>query len=149
TRRSSELSVCENWEGTHNTLQMQIRRDMQKYGVHEGFFAYLDSLLSACSSQDGPQVQIVRDAIAKSQRALASLAQLQPGAATLAMRPQLDQLSWLLYATIRLWERAKLAECTPLDDASIQQSIAHHQCPEPDYSDPSVLLRITAVVQDL
>jgi len=141
--------VCENWEGTHNTLQMQIMRDMQKYGVHKGFFAYLDNLLNACSAADQAQVDIVRAAISKSQRALADLAKLQPGAATLAMRPQMDQLSWILYATIRLWERAKIAHYTDLDDASIQQYIAHRLGADPDYSDPSVLSRIMAVLRDI
>lgn len=141
--------VCENWEGTHNTLQMQIMRDMQKYGVHKGFFAYLDSLLNACSEADQAHIAIVREAISKSQRALAELGTLEPGAATLAMRPQMDQLSWILYATIRLWERAKIGDCTDLDDASIQQYIAHRLGDQPDYSDPSVRSRISAVLQDL
>lgn len=141
--------VCENWEGTHNTLQMQIMRDMQKYGVHEGFFGYLENLLDTCSQADTAQVHIVRSALSESQSCLKKLAQLDPGAATLAMRPQLDRLAWVLYATIRLWERAKLDSTTPLDDASMQQYIAHRLLGEPDYSDSNVLNRISAVLQDI
>ncbi|ETO93413.1 acyl-CoA dehydrogenase family protein [Legionella oakridgensis] len=33
--------VCENWEGTHFTLWMQILRDMHKFNVDELFLAYL------------------------------------------------------------------------------------------------------------
>lgn len=33
--------VCENWEGTHNTLRMQILRDLHKYAIDEVFFAFV------------------------------------------------------------------------------------------------------------
>ncbi|MCB9741602.1 MAG: acyl-CoA dehydrogenase family protein [Alphaproteobacteria bacterium] len=39
--------VCENWEGTHNTLCLQVLRDCQRYQLHEGFFATLEGLLGA------------------------------------------------------------------------------------------------------
>ena len=34
--------VCENWEGTHNTLRMQIQRDISKYQIDKLFFNYLN-----------------------------------------------------------------------------------------------------------
>lgn len=139
--------VCENWEGTHNTLQMQIMRDMQKYGVHEGFFAYLKTRLDACQDADRTEVDAVRDAIHDSQRELKKLAQLDPGAATLAMRPQMDRLSWIFYATIRLWERAKLDTSDASDQASIQHYISHRLLGDPDYCDPSFLSRLKTVIQ--
>lgn len=141
--------VCENWEGTHNTLQMQIMRDMQKYRVHEGFFAYLAELLEATSAQDRDEVDAVRQAIAESIQALQRVSALDPASATLAMRPQMDQLSWIMYASIRLWERAKLDNPTPSDTASIQQYIAHRITRAQDYSDASHLARIRQVVQDV
>jgi len=36
--------VCENWEGTHNVLRMQILRDMARYQVDEIFLRHLESL---------------------------------------------------------------------------------------------------------
>ncbi|MEE2742529.1 MAG: acyl-CoA dehydrogenase family protein, partial [Bdellovibrionota bacterium] len=33
--------VCENWEGTHNTLRMQILRDIHRYKVDELFISFL------------------------------------------------------------------------------------------------------------
>ena len=33
--------VCENWEGTHNTLRMQILRDIHRYKVDEIFISFL------------------------------------------------------------------------------------------------------------
>ncbi len=45
--------VCENWEGTHNTLLMQILRDIHKYQVDELFFKFLqDELNGLCDSKD-------------------------------------------------------------------------------------------------
>lgn len=141
--------VCENWEGTHNTLQMQIMRDMQKYRVHEGFFAYLAELLEATSAQDRDEVDAVRQAIAESIQALERVSALDPASATLAMRPQMDQLSWIMYASIRLWERAQLGNPTASDTASIRQYIAHRITKDQDYSDTSHLARIRQVVQDI
>lgn len=37
--------VCENWEGTHNTLRMQIRRDIEKYHVDKLLYDYLEKEL--------------------------------------------------------------------------------------------------------
>lgn len=37
--------ICENWEGTHNVLQMQILRDILRYNVDEVFLSYLDTIL--------------------------------------------------------------------------------------------------------
>lgn len=37
--------ICENWEGTHNVLRMQILKDILRYGVDEIFLGYLDAVL--------------------------------------------------------------------------------------------------------
>jgi alkylation response protein AidB-like acyl-CoA dehydrogenase len=37
--------VYENWEGTHNVLRAQVLRDCLRYGVHQGFFATVATLL--------------------------------------------------------------------------------------------------------
>src|SRR5690554_339751 len=140
--------VFENWEGTHNTLQMQIMRDMQKYGVHEGFFAYLEKRLMDCRAADQAQVDSVREMIGKSKDALANLATLPPGAATLAMRPQMDRLAWIFYAVARLWERGQQENTAAVDDASLQQFIAHRVREEVDYSDSAVISRLRTLLQD-
>ncbi|MBN9376879.1 MAG: hypothetical protein BGO14_01770 [Chlamydiales bacterium 38-26] len=38
--------VCENWEGTHNTLRMQILKDILKYHLDEIFILHIETLLS-------------------------------------------------------------------------------------------------------
>ncbi|MFP4600005.1 MAG: acyl-CoA dehydrogenase family protein [Persicimonas sp.] len=137
--------VTENWEGTHNTLQMQVMRDMQKYSVHEGFFGYLNGLLEDCRDADEALVNDVREGMGEAMASLGEIAQMDLGPATLAMRPEMDRLAWLMYAAIRLWERAQLSEDDEIDDASIAQFIDHRLGGEPDYSDPALLERIDTV----
>jgi len=36
--------ICENWEGTHNVLRMQILRDILHYQIGEIFLNYMQSL---------------------------------------------------------------------------------------------------------
>lgn len=33
--------ICENWEGTHNVLHLQVLKDIHKYRIHELYFAYM------------------------------------------------------------------------------------------------------------
>lgn len=33
--------VCENWEGTHNVLRMQLLKDMQKYNIDQIYLSYM------------------------------------------------------------------------------------------------------------
>lgn len=35
--------ICENWEGTHNVLRMQVLRDIQRYDIDEIFLNYLEN----------------------------------------------------------------------------------------------------------
>jgi alkylation response protein AidB-like acyl-CoA dehydrogenase len=37
--------ICENWEGTHNVLRMQIYKDILRYEIDQIFFNYLQKLL--------------------------------------------------------------------------------------------------------
>ncbi len=38
--------VCENWEGTHNVLRMQILRDILRYQIDEIFLKHIESLIA-------------------------------------------------------------------------------------------------------
>ena len=43
--------VCENWEGTHNILHMQVLKDIHKYSIDELYFSYMDDELSQLDKQ--------------------------------------------------------------------------------------------------
>ena len=134
--------VTENWEGTHNTLQMQIMRDMAKYRVHEGFFNYLHKCLEEARDEDAEQVDAVRSHLADIMEELSALPKLDQGTATLVMRPLMDRLSWAMYASIRLWERSKLEEQSDVDDASIAHFIEWRLGGETNRTDPDYIGRI-------
>ena len=110
--------VSENWEGTHNTLIMQILRDAKKYHVHHAYYAYLDGLMQAdgVCARRGPEL---REALAQSRAEFDAALELPLAGATLALRAQLDHTCYLFWAAIRLWEQAN-TDGDDEDDASIE-----------------------------
>ena len=89
--------VCENWEGTHNTLRVQVLRDCARLGIHRGFFDYVEPILGAAvCAPVRAQLQAALDA--------------PPGLATLLMRPAADGLATL----------TALAGLAPLTDERIR-----------------------------
>jgi acyl-CoA dehydrogenase len=76
--------VCENWEGTHNTLRLQTLRDCKKMGIHHGFFRYLAPVLG--EARTAPVAAALEQALAA-----------PPELATLLMRPIADKLATLVH----------------------------------------------------
>lgn len=89
--------VCENWEGTHNTLRLQTWRDCRKLGVHHGFFRVAEAALGEA---------IVAPVRARMEAALHA----PPDLASLMMRPAADELATLVH----------LAGLAPLSDEKIR-----------------------------
>lgn len=56
--------VCENWEGTHNTLIMQILKDILKYQIDDIFIHYIEDTLSNIKGYNSHQ-QKIKDALLK------------------------------------------------------------------------------------
>ena len=130
--------VTENWEGTHNTLQMQVMRDIDKYGVHEGFFEILSELVEASAESEGQRAETVRREMRQSKVALQEVASMDREAATLQMRPLMDRLARLMYASVRLWERSQYPDApSDVDDASLDHFIGRHIGTRPDPEDRS------------
>lgn len=94
--------VCENWEGTHNTLRMQILRDIKKLNIQEIFFQYIEKQL--LSITDTERKKFIADYLAKSkitgQNLLAASIELQ----TLKIKEFVDQLANIYLATCLLKE---------------------------------------------
>ena len=135
--------VTENWEGTHNTLQKQVMRDMLKYQVHEGFYAYLRDRLAEVREEDENLAAAVRTGLEESSEKLLGLARMDQGAAALEMRPLMDTLADLMYATLRLWERAQNEADEPVDRASLEHFVdLRLRDGQPDRSSPDYLERI-------
>lgn len=111
--------VSENWEGTHNTLIMQILRDSQKYRVHEAFTGYLDQLLEedGVCARRGPEL---RAALRENKARIDEILAMSPTAAPVELRPVLDETCFQFWAATRLWQAAQLGEMGPEEDASIE-----------------------------
>jgi hypothetical protein len=89
--------VYENWEGTHNTLMLQVLRDSKRLGVHHAFFDWLEQRLGA-DSVDGPRA------------AFAATLGASDGLATLQLRPICTRLATLVH----------LAALAPIDDPRVR-----------------------------
>ena len=140
--------VFENWEGTHNTLYMQVLRDMKRYGVHQGFFAYLEGLLD--DIRDGDEAlragelsefltALQQDTLEVLERPMAS--------ASLAMRRLVEDLVDAFYATVRTWENAMFdASDNEVSEASLEHFFDLHIRPEgPEIGDPNYLERLQSL----
>ena len=109
--------VYENWEGTHNTLAMQVLRDMSRLGVGEHFVGTLHGRFAALAG--GPLGQVAergRRAVDALAGQLTELAQVDPALASLRMRPLSDRMSWLMAAAAFAEHTAW--EIETLDDTS-------------------------------
>ncbi len=99
--------VYENWEGTHNTLMLQVLRDCQRLELHHAFFGWLADRLG-----DGE--------VAPVQAAFEALLETPPGLASLRLRPVCKQMATLVH----------LAALAGVDDPRVQARVTltrqHH-----------------------
>ncbi len=113
--------VYENWEGTHNTLFMQVYRDMKRYRFHEGFVAYLDVLLDDAS--DLSSAAELREVLDELGERITAVLAMDAAAASLEMRPLVSRMGYVMCAVIRAFEAAKgeATEDPALNFASYEQ----------------------------
>lgn len=52
--------VCENWEGTHNVLRMQILKDMHKYNIDRIFLGFMQEQVKTSPKRDLLQPALTR-----------------------------------------------------------------------------------------
>jgi len=98
-----DMIVCENWEGTHNTLTAQVTRDMQRYKVHEGFLDELQRRWESLEAYEDAGLTPLRDRALHTigrvtQELVRGLDTRDPGA-SLLMRPLMDHMGYLMYTT--------------------------------------------------
>lgn len=93
--------VCENWEGTHNTLIAQTVRDLSSPELAAGFFGHLAELFGrVATTLPGTALLTVLDEAHRASvagvRELASIA--DPGLAAYALKPHAERLADLFFA---------------------------------------------------
>lgn len=89
--------VCEQWEGTHNVLCAQVLRDLQKYQLHEAFFASVGTMTRQGAAGKNPEaVSALREFEARidaDRAAVAAVLDAHPKKAASAIRPLVDRLA--------------------------------------------------------
>jgi hypothetical protein len=95
--------VCENWEGTHNTLRMQILRDIHKYEIDKIFFDHIKTELH--SIDDNERKAILLSYINYSEQLCQSLRKSENEIQALQIKNIVQQFS-LLYLGVCLLKEA-------------------------------------------
>lgn len=100
--------VYENWEGTHNTLLMQMYRDMAKYRVHEAFIGEIRTILGRAHicKRRGPELGGRLDELAGQIEGVLSMSQ---NVAPVMLRPVMDSLAQVLYAAVLLGDATEMS----------------------------------------
>ncbi len=100
-----DMVVLESWEGTHNVLCVQVLRDIERYQIHQAFFADMsDKLNSITDSSLIPYVDIVRQSISRAQTMIGRLAENGRLFAQAHARRLVDLLCHITQATLLLTE---------------------------------------------
>lgn len=89
--------VCENWEGTHNTLRMQILKDIEKYRIDEILREHISALLKGKTPSEG-----LKKLLLNYDDSMASFKKLSKEDQTLFIRGLVDQMA-ILYAGVSLF----------------------------------------------
>jgi len=102
--------VIENWEGTHNTLRMQILRDLHRYRIGEIYLDYMqDQIVRNCTdakwnSRLGQRLSALRDR-------LHALAERSEERQRLTVRHVVDEMAHL-FCALHLYREAAHQEAT-------------------------------------
>lgn len=92
--------VCENWEGTHNTLRMQILKDLLRYHLDQIYLVYMEAELSKIKVADERTLAISK-AIKKLRSELESLKSESPELQSLHIKSLVDHMA-IQFAALHL-----------------------------------------------
>lgn len=95
--------VCENWEGTHNTLRMQILKDIQRYRIDQIFLHYVKREMTSINAED-KYTRAIDNFITKLSNNLEQLQQANDALKTLQIKNIVDQMTYLFCAVHLLKE---------------------------------------------
>lgn len=98
--------VCENWEGTHNTLRMQMLRDMLKYQAHQRLIDHVTTILK--SLPDDTRKPSLFNFINETRTQCERLCQVPSHVQAIMIQDIFDQLT-ISYLAVCLLREAKYA----------------------------------------
>lgn len=92
--------ICENWEGTHNVLRMQILKDILRYDIDQIFFEYMHKTLDI----GHPIAKTLHEKCQALQKRIQELKQAPTDEQTLLVEACIDEMGILFSATHLLLE---------------------------------------------
>jgi hypothetical protein len=95
--------ICENWEGTHNVLFMQILRDILRYEIDDIFLKYMDSIFEKVNKENSYR-SILQKRCEGLKHQLNELKQSPAGLQTLQIKACVDEMGILFSALHLLFE---------------------------------------------
>lgn len=109
--------VCENWEGTHNVLRMQILKDIFKYEVDKIFLTFMNNQAKNISSE---QAKLIVAQLETFEKELVVFRSLSKELQSLQIRMIVDKMG-ILYCALMLLIEA-------LDQKTSKQSTSKLDC---------------------
>lgn len=108
--------VCENWEGTHNTLRLQTLRDIHKLGVDRIFISRMRALLDGIGSKPVKDIaESLRKQLIALEEQVAALKMQDLDTASWTIKEVVDAMSDLYYAVVMASDSARLGDERLLD----------------------------------
>lgn len=95
--------VCENWEGTHNILRMQVLKDIYKYNVDQLFLSFIREELDRFS-QPSSYLQELSSQLVQLEMELTAFRHLNEDQQALQIRLMVDRMAVLFCASMLLRE---------------------------------------------
>ena len=111
--------ICENWEGTHNVLHLQVLKDLHKYAIDKLYFNYLYEQIARLDQQS-PYTEMINKAIQDFEKELADFRQLDNQLQLLRIHLIIDRMT-ILFCLLHLLFEA-------LDQLKTQNSASKLDC---------------------
>jgi acyl-CoA dehydrogenase len=102
--------VCENWEGTHNTLRMQILKDIQRFRIEEIYLNHVESKLAQLPSCK--QTEFIKQGVNRLKQDLKTLKSASLEIQSLQIKAIVNQKS-VLFAALSLLGEALHPQSPP------------------------------------
>jgi alkylation response protein AidB-like acyl-CoA dehydrogenase len=105
-RLHRDMIVCENWEGTHNTLVAQTLRDVRRFSPHVAYLAHLAARAERVDGLGAAEGVRIATSCAVLRKDIDAAAALDDDRATLRMRRHVRELGRLWFCVTMLEQAA-------------------------------------------
>lgn len=89
--------ILENWEGTHNTLYMQVLRDIKKYQHDQVYLKYMTNRIEKINNKRDAEQQLAKNALAKIRLQINDFHDASDGLKTLKIAEVVTSMANLFY----------------------------------------------------